>query len=40
MILQHEAEEACELEWESSDGLSQPQCARLEQFENFVRQSV
>lgn len=36
----HEAEEACEVEWENSDGLTQPQCARLEQFEGFVREMV
>ncbi|DBA69075.1 TPA: hypothetical protein ACH3X2_013235 [Trebouxia sp. C0005] len=36
----HEAEEACEVEWENNDGLTQPQCARLEQFEGFVREMV
>lgn len=35
-----EAEEACEVEFENSDGLTEPQCARLEQFEDFVRQMV
>jgi len=39
-MLQHEAEEACEVEWENNDGLTQPQCARLEQFEGFVREMV
>lgn len=39
-FLQAEAEEACEVEFENSDGLTQPQCARLEQFEDFVRQMV
>lgn len=39
-LLQAEAEEACEVEFENSDGLTQPQCARLEQFEDFVRQMV
>lgn len=36
----HEAEDACEVEWEKNDGLTQPQCARLEQFEGFVREMV
>lgn len=36
----HEAEEACEVEWEKNDTLTKPQCARLEQFEDFVRQNV
>ncbi len=40
IMLQHEAEEACEVEWENNDGLTQPQCARLEQFEGFVREMV
>ena len=39
-MLQAEAEEACEVEFENSDGLTEPQCARLEQFEDFVRQMV
>lgn len=39
-LLQAEAEEACEVEFENSDGLTKPQCARLEQFEDFVRQMV
>lgn len=39
-LLQAEAEEACEVEFENSDGLTEPQCARLEQFEDFVRQMV
>jgi len=39
-MLQHEAEEACEVEWENNDGLTQPQCARLDQFEGFVREMV
>lgn len=39
-MLQHEAEDACEVEWEKNDGLTQPQCARLEQFEGFVREMV
>jgi hypothetical protein len=39
-MLQHEAEEACEVEWENNNGLTQPQCARLEQFEGFVRAMV
>lgn len=38
--IQAEAEDACEVEFENSDGLTKPQCARLEQFEDFVRQMV
>ena len=38
--MQAEAEEACEVEFENSNGLTQPQCARLEHFEDFVRQMV
>ena len=40
VLLQQEAEDACAIEWEKSDSLTKPQCERLEQFENFVRQMV
>lgn len=35
-----EAESACEIEGGKNSGLTGPQCQRLEQFENFVRQMV
>lgn len=38
--LQAEAEGACEIEGGKGSGLTGPQCQRLEQFENFVRQMV
>lgn len=38
--LQAEAESACEIEGGKNSGLTGPQCQRLEQFENFVRQMV
>lgn len=38
--MQAEAESACEIEGGKGSGLTGPQCERLEQFENFVRQMV